>query len=149
MNKILFNIVRGINYLIYFTLNTLSSIHLFQGNNRSDLAAASTQPQSREPNHLLVWGGKKISGTTLMFMVWLVKSFVIRQEFNLMAYKNNNTMNYLVNSLFEKSFFAVKEFPLLGNLVWWGHASSFVVDHAGAIFLLFKNGFWDQDIIDR
>uniref|UniRef100_A0A453DFT5 Uncharacterized protein n=1 Tax=Aegilops tauschii subsp. strangulata TaxID=200361 RepID=A0A453DFT5_AEGTS len=65
-----------------------------------------------------------------------------------MAYRNNDAANFLVNSLSKISFFAVKEFPLLSNRIWWGHLFSFAVDFVGAIFLLFKNGFWDQDIAD-
>ncbi|KAF7012292.1 hypothetical protein CFC21_026501 [Triticum aestivum] len=112
-------------------------------------AAAPAPPNAREPDQFLIWGIEKIAAPTLMmFVVWAVKSFVIRQEFNLMAYRSNDTANFLLNSLSKISFFAVKEFPLLCNRILWGHTLSFAVDFVGAIFLLFKNGFWDQDIAD-
>ncbi|KAM3392361.1 hypothetical protein ACQJBY_013472 [Aegilops geniculata] len=117
---------------------------------KEESAVGSPAPSATEKSVFLRWGLEKVIVPFLMCGALTgIRKFIISKEILKKSYKANEMVNLWVNTFAKGTFFAVKELPVThGGLVMWAHLASFAIELLGALWLLWRFGFWESDVVD-
>ncbi|XP_020176279.2 uncharacterized protein [Aegilops tauschii subsp. strangulata] len=128
----------------------LSALWPRSENVKEESAVGSPAPSATEKSVFLRWGVEKVIGPFLMCgALTAIRKFIISKEMGKKSYKANELVNLWINTFAKGTFFAIKELPVTrGGLVLWAHLASFAIELLGALWLLWRFGFWESDVVD-
>lgn len=97
---------------------------------------------------MVFWAIQMIVAPFLSCMVVsMVRMLVMEKEIDLVEFNANEAANLWLNTLSKAAFFAIKEFPAHG-LLMYAHIASFAVEFCSALYLAMVRGFWNPDVPD-